>query len=115
MAEFKGLINRKVISFVPIMDAEGHHIYGPRFVDTIKHEGNPNAFEKSRLVVQAYKDTVHGLLTYAPSVQGVFQYLVFDMCAMNSDLELFARGVSRDYVQSETSSQRVVFVRSPKR
>lgn len=46
-----------VFSLVPVMNAEGQHILGLRFVDTIKNEGKPSAFEKSRLVVHAYNDT----------------------------------------------------------
>jgi hypothetical protein len=35
----------------------GVRIFNSRFVDEIKNEGTDKAFEKSRLVVQAFNDT----------------------------------------------------------
>jgi hypothetical protein len=35
---------------------QGVHIFNSRFVDEIKHPGIDKAFEKSRLVIQAYND-----------------------------------------------------------
>ncbi len=69
LAELDGLSKRGAIQIVPASDAAGHRIFGSRFVDTVKNEGTPNAYEKSRLVVQAVNDNKRGLLTYSPTVQ----------------------------------------------
>lgn len=53
---------------VPSSESADHRIYVARFVDEVKNEKKPSAFEKSRLVVQAYNDTKYGLLTHPPTV-----------------------------------------------
>lgn len=57
-------------AFTPVhrSQVESHRLYGGRFVDEIKYEDTPEAQEKSRFVVQAYKDKKDGLLTRAPMV-----------------------------------------------
>lgn len=113
IAEFNGLMNRGVFKVVHELEAKGNRIYGSRFVDTIKNEGKPEAFAKSRLVVQAFNDKDHGLLTYAPTVQRMSQRLLLCLCAMDDQLQFFTRDVSQAYVQAETSTQRQIFVRPP--
>jgi len=47
----------------------GVRIFNSCFVDEIKYPGTSNAFEKSRLVVQAYNDQDKGLvLTQSPTI-----------------------------------------------
>lgn len=52
--EILGLLNKKVFEPVHRKEAEGHHIFGCRFVDEIKNNGLDNAYEKSRLVVPSF-------------------------------------------------------------
>lgn len=113
MAEFNSLMNRGVFSIVPTTETGTSRVYGSRFVDTIKFAGKPQAHEKSRLVVQAYNDNNHGLLTHAPTVQRLSQRLLLCLCAIESSLTFFTRDVSQAYVQAETSTQRAIFVRPP--
>lgn len=54
--EIDGLINRGVFIPSSVSDARGNRIYGSRFVDYVKNEGTPNAFEKSRVVPTAFND-----------------------------------------------------------
>lgn len=51
-------------------------MYNSRFFDEVKHVGAPSAYAKSRLVVQAFNDKDHGLLTDAPTVQRSSQCLL---------------------------------------
>lgn len=111
--EMKGLIEKNVFKLVNEKEAKGHRIYGSRFVDEVKHEGTPDAYEKSRLVVQAFNDTSHGLLTYAPTVQRASQRLLLAICALDSKLKLFTRDVSQAYTQSSTPINRKIYVRPP--
>lgn len=65
--ELDGLLTRGLFSHTPPSAANAHRICGFRFVDTVKNAGAPNAFIKSRLVVQAFNDKEHDLLTHAPT------------------------------------------------
>jgi hypothetical protein len=48
---------------------QGVHIFNSRFVNKIKHPGTNKAFEKSRLVIQAYNDQGKNLvLTQSPTI-----------------------------------------------
>lgn len=54
--ELNGLLERSVFTPVHIDVAKGHRIFGSRFADQVKHEGTPNEFEKSRLVVEGFNN-----------------------------------------------------------
>jgi hypothetical protein len=55
--ELNGLLEKGVFELVDIADVpQGVRIFNSRFVDQIKDAGTDKAFEKSRLVVQAYND-----------------------------------------------------------
>jgi len=92
-------------------------IFNSRFVDEIKNEGTDKAFEKSRLVVQAFNDTDKDLvLTQAPTIQRVSQIIILSITAILRDkgLGLYLRDISQAYVQSNTQLNRDFFVRPPK-
>ncbi len=91
-------------------EAENHRIFGARFVDTIKNEGTPNAFEKSRLVIQAFNDKLHGLLTHAPTVQRSSQRLLFALAAILPEWKVMSRDVSQAYTQSKSPLKRPIYV-----
>ena len=113
-AELNGLIEQGIFEIVSRKEAEGHRIYGTRFVDTVKNEGRPDAYEKSRLVVQGYADKSHGLLTYAPTVQRASQRMLLAIAAMDKDLTIFSRDITQAYTQSKTKLTRKIFVQPPK-
>lgn len=54
--EINGLIARGVFTPISSTATSGYRIYNSRFVDVVRNEGQPGAFEKSRLVVQAFMD-----------------------------------------------------------
>ena len=61
--EINGLINREVFQLVPPSNVlDGIRIFNSRFVDEVKNEGTSTAFEKSRLVIQAYNDDEKSLI-----------------------------------------------------
>lgn len=101
-----------MFSLVPKEEAAVHRVYGSHFVDLIKNGGKPNAFEKSRLVVQALNDSDHGLLTHVPAVQRSSLCPLLSLCAIDPNLSFFTRDISQAYVQSETAVQRRNYVRS---
>ena len=68
--EINSLLKKGVFETVNILDVpEGVKIFNSRFVDEIKNAGTDKAFEKSRLVVQAYNDQGKDLiLTQSPTI-----------------------------------------------
>ena len=69
-AEIAGLIAGSVLKLVAPKDVpENTRIFSSRFVNTLKGEGTDKAFEKSRLVIQAYNDQGKlELLTQSPTI-----------------------------------------------
>lgn len=110
--EVDGLMQRGVFTIAKENDAKGLRIYGSRFVDTMKNEGTPEAFEKSRLVVQGFNDK-HDFLTHSPTVQRASQRLLLAIAPCDPRMEFIIRDVSQAFVQSETSIKRPIFVRPP--
>jgi hypothetical protein len=93
---------------------QGIRLFNSRFVDEIKFPGTPKAFEKSRLVVQAYNDQEKELvLTQSPTIQRVSQRLILCITAIGRH-ELHLRDISQAYIQSTTNLNRDFYVRPPK-
>lgn len=111
--EFNGLVDKGVFALVPESEAVGNRVYNSRFVDEVKHVGTPSAYAKSRLVVQAFNDKEHGLLTNAPTVQRSSQRLLLSLFASSSDCSLFMRDISQAYTQSKSSINRPIYVKPP--
>ena len=107
--EIDGLFEKGAFAFVDISEVpEGTRIFGSRFVDEIKHPGTDRAYEKSRLVIQAYNDPGKELiLTQSPTVQRASQRLILALAmTLKNDkkepLSLYLRDISQAYVQSQT-------------
>lgn len=47
-------IEKDVFEAVPKSKEIWYRIFGSKFVDSVKNEGTPGAYEKSRLVVQGF-------------------------------------------------------------
>lgn len=113
--ELNGLLEKGVFELCDIDDVpDGVRLFNSRFVDEIKLQGTDKAFEKSRLVVQAYNDEEKELvLTQSPTIQRVSQRLILCIAAMGGH-ELYLRDISQAYVQSTTNLNRQFYVRPPK-
>lgn len=118
--EINGLLEKGTFAVVDISSVpDGARIFNSRFVDEIKNAGTDKAFEKSRLVVQAYNDHSKDLvLTQSPTIQRVSQRLILALTATlqgNKDqpVSLYLRDISQAYVQSSTQLNRDFFVRPP--
>ncbi|KAI0991737.1 hypothetical protein K3495_g16450, partial [Podosphaera aphanis] len=89
-------------------------VFNSRFVDEIKYKGTSKAFEKSRLVVQAYNDLEKDVvLTQSPTIQRVSQRLILCLAALVPNTRLYLRDISQAYVQSTTNLNRDFYVRPP--
>lgn len=106
--EINGLLEKGALEVISISDVpSGMRIFNSRFVDEIKNEGTATAFEKSRLVVQAYND--HGkeeISTQSPTIQRMSQRLILALAACMPQYDLYLRDISQAYVQSTTHLNR---------
>lgn len=114
--ELNGLLEKGVFQITSIDDMPpGTRLFNSRFVDEIKNPGTDKAFEKSRLVVQAYNDKGKQLvLTQSPTIQRVSQRLILCIAAIKPESKLYLRDISQAYVQSNTTLNREFYVRPPK-
>ncbi|POS82075.1 hypothetical protein EPUL_006366, partial [Erysiphe pulchra] len=112
--ELDGLILRGVFEFVDIQAVPpGVRIFKSRFVDILKLAGTPQAFEKSRLVIQGYNDSEKSkVLTQSPTIQRSSQRLLFPI-GLIKGLNFYTRDITQAYIQSKTSLPRDIFVTPP--
>jgi hypothetical protein len=88
-------------------------IFSSRFVDEIKHSNIEKAFEKSRLMMQAFKNQNKTLiLTQSSIIQRISQRLILCLTIMFSHMKLYLRDIIQAYVQSATSLNRDFYVQS---
>lgn len=113
--ELSGLLESGVFEIVDIEDVpHGIRVFNSRFVDEIKNKGTNRAFEKSRLVVQAYKDMEKDtVLTQSPTIQRVSQRLILALAATIQGTGLYLRDITQAYTQSKTDLNRQFYVRPP--
>ena len=115
--EINGLLEKGVFATVPLSTVpNGIRIFNSRFVDEVKNAGTSTAFEKSRLVVQAYNDAEKELvLTQSPTIQRVSQRLILALTAtlIGSGKNLYLRDISQAYVQSDTELCRDLYIKPP--
>src|ERR1700710_1416669 len=115
--EVTGLLEKGVFQVVDRNSVpQETRIFNSRFVDEIKNKDTEKAFQKSRLVVQAYNDQEKDLvLTQSPTIQQISQRLVLCLAAINQEgnTHLYLRDISQAYVQSVTKLHRNFFILPP--
>jgi hypothetical protein len=88
-------------------------IFNFRFVNEIKHSSIDKAFEKFRLVVQAFKNQNKiMILTQASIIQRINQRLIICLAATLSQMKLYLRDITQIYVQSRSILNRNFYVQS---
>jgi hypothetical protein len=112
--EIADLLEKEV--FLPInkRDVSSNiRIFNSRFVDEVKNPGTEKAFEKSRLMVQAFNDQNKTLvLTQSSIIQRVSQRLIICLAASLSQIDLYLRDITQAYVQSRSNLNRDFYVQS---
>jgi hypothetical protein len=113
-SEIDGLLEKGVFTVASLGDIPPNtRIFKARFVDEIKNKGTEKAFEKSRLVVQAYHDDgKHMVLTQSPTIQRVSQRIIICLAAVYQK-GLYLRDISQAYVQSTTQLNRDFYIKPP--
>ena len=113
--EIDGLVENGVFELVQMRDLPpGVRLFNSRFVDEVKDEGTDKAFEKSRLVIQAYNDVGKSLvLTQSPTIQRVSQRIVLSIAAIFPEYNLYLRDITQAYTQSTTKLVRDFYTKPP--
>lgn len=114
--EVNGLLEKNVFETVKLDSIlPNERIFGARFVDEIKHKGTDRAYEKSRLVVQAFNDADKtAVLTQSPTIQRASQRLLLCIAAVTAkSANLHLRDISQAYVQSQTKLNRDFYIKPP--
>jgi hypothetical protein len=87
-------------------------IFNSRFIDEIKHSNTSQAYEKSRLIIQAYNDHEKTLmLTQAFIIQRMSQRIIL-VIAASINHHLYLRDITQTYTQSKSLFNRMFFIRS---
>lgn len=113
--EVNGLLEGGVFIGVDAEDIPpGTRLFTMRFVDEVKNPGTDKAYEKSRLVVQAYndEDKVH-VLTQSPTIQRPSQRIVICIGISKEDTSFYIRDITQAYIQSTTLLNRDFYIRIP--
>ncbi len=113
--EINDLLKRQVFELIIISKVfKNVRIFNSRFVDEIKHSDISQAYEKSRLVVQAYNDHEKTLmLTQAFTIQRMSQRIILAIAAsISENHHLYLRNITQTYTQSKSSLNRMFFIRS---
>ncbi len=89
-------------------------IFSSRFVNEIKHSDTEKAFEKFRLVVQAFNDQNKILiLTQSSIIQRISQRLIICLAVtFSQSMKLYLRNITQTYVQSRSNLNRDFYVQS---
>jgi hypothetical protein len=114
--EINGLLEKKVFEFIHKSEIpKGTRIFDSRFIDEIKNEGTTKAYEKSRLVIQAYNDQGKNMiLTQSPTIQRVSQRIILALAMTLKDktgksLSVYLCDIPQVYIQSRTPLVRDFF------
>ncbi|KAI7969957.1 hypothetical protein EIK77_000353 [Talaromyces pinophilus] len=111
--EINGLLERGIFEYTKKEDIPlGICIFTTRFVNKIKNPRSDKAFEKSRLVIQAYNDgDKEHVLTQSPTIQRASQWII--LCAgmiMRTRLRYYIHDITQAYIQSTTKLNRDFYI-----
>ena len=115
--EITGLLKKEIFEIVVDHQniSSNTRIFNSRFVDEIKHSSIDKAFEKSRLVIQAYNDEEKTLvLIQSSTIQRISQRLIICLAVVlqDTDTKLYFRNITQTYVQSSSKLNRDFYIRS---
>lgn len=101
LKEIKGPINNEVFEIYNDELPPSTRIFKTQFVDQIYHEGSNEAFQKYRLVAQAYNhNNKQNVLTQAPTIQRVSQRIILYLAIVIPNVKIALRDISQAYNQS---------------
>jgi hypothetical protein len=97
--EINDLLKRQIFEIIIIIEVlKNIRIFNFPFVDEIKHSDISQAYEKSRLVIQAYNDHEKTLmLTQAFIIQRMSQRFILVLAASFNDCHLYLRNITQTY------------------
>ncbi len=112
--EIAGLLEKGVFISINKKDVSADvRIFSFRFVNEIKHSSIEKAFEKFRLVIQAFNDQNKILvLTQSSIIQRISQRLIICLATSLSQMKLYLRDIIQAYVSSQFNLNRDFYVQS---
>jgi hypothetical protein len=111
--EVNDLLKRRVFELIIIENVlRDVRSFNFKFVDEIKHSSTSDAYEKFRLVMQAYNDQDKTLvLTQSFIIQRMSQRIILVLAVITRH-NLYLRDITQTYVQSKIFLNREFFIRS---
>lgn len=88
-------MERGVLCIVHRKDAKGFHIYGAWFVHENIKVGKSEAYEKFRLVFQAFSDDAYDYKTFSPTSKGVSQRFLRCIDPCDHELIMFHCNITK--------------------
>ncbi len=112
--EINDLLKKRVFELITINAVSRDvQIFNFRFVDEMKHSSTSDAYEKSRLVIQAYNDQDKTqILTQSSTIQRMSQRIILVLTACIFNCHLYLRDITQTYLQSNTFLNPNFFIRS---
>lgn len=110
--ELDGLVKLGVFSIVDRSSVpSGTRIFGSRFVDQLKYDGDGNSYEKSRLVARNFRDKkAKRLPTKSPTISRMGQRVSMAVMGMDRKKKRFLRDIKQAFTQSKYNLERNVFL-----
>ncbi len=110
--EINNLLKRRVFELIIIETVSWDiRIFNFRFVDEIKHLSTSDAYEKFRLVIQAYNDqNMTLILIQSFIIQRISQRIILALAVITKH-NLYLRDITQTYVQSKIPFNRESFIR----
>ena len=110
-----GLIEKRM--FIPVNKeemSEDMRIFNSRFVNEVKNVDTNSTFEKFRLMMQTYNDSIkHLVLTQSSTIQRVNQRLILCYAVIILSTKLYFRNVTQIYVQFNIKLNRDFYIKAP--
>jgi hypothetical protein len=112
--EIVDLLEKKIFLSVNKKNVSANiRIFNSRFVNEVKNSDTEKAFEKFRLMIQAFNDQNKILmLTQSSIIQRVSQRLIICLVVSLSQMKLYLRNITQIYVQSRFNLNRDFYVQS---
>jgi hypothetical protein len=112
--EIVDLLEKEMFLSVNKKDVSANiRIFNSRFVDEVKNSGTEKAFEKFRLMIQAFNDQNKTLVLIQSSIiQRVSQRLIICLVISLFQMKLYLRNITQAYVQFRFNLNRDFYVQS---
>lgn len=90
----------------------GYQLFKLQFMERVKDEGTPDAYEKSLLVIMFFNDSLKlNILTQSPNAQRASKRSQSSLTVSDKDQKVILRDVVHAFLQAETKLCRKIFIK----